>query len=50
MTLVVYLKINGYQFHASNEESADYMVKIATDDLQESDIEQWVKEYINLNE
>lgn len=50
MTLVVYLKMNGYQFNASNEEAADYMVKIATDDLQEADIEQWIKKYIILNE
>lgn len=50
VTLVVYLKMNGYQFNASNEEAANYMVKIATDDLQEADIEQWIKKYITLNE
>lgn len=50
MTLVVYIKINVYRFIASNEEPADYMVKIATDDLQEADIEQWIKAYIRLNE
>jgi death-on-curing protein len=48
MTLVVFLKMNGYQFNASNEEVADYMVKIATDDLQEADIKQWIKKYITL--
>lgn len=50
MTLIVYLKMNGYQFTASNEEAANYMVKIATEDLQETDIEQWIKKYITLNE
>ncbi|HDV5977435.1 TPA: type II toxin-antitoxin system death-on-curing family toxin [Staphylococcus pseudintermedius] len=46
MALVVYLKMNGYHFRASNEEAVDYMVKIATDDLQEADIEKWIKERI----
>ncbi|GEQ06597.1 type II toxin-antitoxin system death-on-curing family toxin [Staphylococcus gallinarum] len=50
MILVVYLKMNGYQFNASNEEAAYYMVKIATDYLQEADIEQWIEKYIILNE
>ncbi|QLK85486.1 type II toxin-antitoxin system death-on-curing family toxin [Staphylococcus sp. 17KM0847] len=46
MALVVFLKINGYQFRAGNEEAVDYIVKIATDDLQEADIEKWIKERI----
>lgn len=46
MTLIVYLKMNGYQFNASNEEAADYMVKIFTDNLQENDIEVWLKDHI----
>ncbi|PCF39792.1 type II toxin-antitoxin system death-on-curing family toxin [Staphylococcus delphini] len=46
MALVVYLKMNSYHFRASNEEAVDYMVKIATDDLQEADIEKWIKERI----
>lgn len=46
IALVVFLKVNGCQFNASNEEAADYMVKIATDDLQESDIELWLKNYM----
>lgn len=50
MTLIVFLKMNGYQFNASNEEVADYMVKIATDDLQEADIQQWIKKHIQIIE
>lgn len=46
MTLVVFLKMNGYQFKASNEEAADCMIKITTGDLQESDIEFWLKHHI----
>jgi len=42
ISLGVFLNMNGYQLTASNIEAADYMVEIATDDLQESDIEKWI--------
>lgn len=48
MTLVVFLKMNGYQFNVDNDEAVEYMVKIATDDLQEADIEQWIVKYLKL--
>ncbi|QJE26598.1 type II toxin-antitoxin system death-on-curing family toxin [Staphylococcus caprae] len=46
LSLGVFLNMNGYQLTASNIEAADYMVKIATNDLQESDIEKWIKGHI----
>ncbi|MCG1072427.1 type II toxin-antitoxin system death-on-curing family toxin [Staphylococcus epidermidis] len=46
LSLGVFLNMNGYQFTASNIEAADYMVKIATNDLQESEIEKWIKGHI----
>ena len=42
ISLGVFLNMNGYQLTASNIEAADYMVEIATDDLQESDIGKWI--------
>lgn len=50
MTMIVFLKVNGYQFNVTNDEAVEYMVRIATEDLQEADIEQWIKAYIKLNE
>lgn len=49
MTMIVFLKVNGYQFNATNNEAVEYMVRIATEDLQEADIEQWIKAYIKSN-
>lgn len=46
MTLIVFLKVNSYQFHATNNEAIEYLVRIATEDLQEADIEQWIKNHI----
>lgn len=42
ISLGVFLNMNGYQLTVSNIEAADYMVEIATEDLQESDIEKWI--------
>lgn len=50
MTMFVYLIVNGYQFNVTNDEAVEDMVRIATDDLQEADIEQWIKACIKLNE
>lgn len=49
MTMIVFLKVNGYHFNATNNEAVEYMVRIATEDLQEADIEQWIKAYIKSN-
>lgn len=49
MTMIVFLKVNGYQFNATNNEAVEYMVRIATEDLQEADVEQWIKAYIKSN-
>ncbi|SUM53507.1 phage protein [Staphylococcus epidermidis] len=46
MTLIVFLRVNGYQFNATNDEAVEYMVKIATEDLQEVDIEHWIKKHV----
>lgn len=43
ISLAVLLNINGYQLTVSNEEAADYMVKVITDDLQEVDISKWIE-------
>ncbi|AVO03445.1 death-on-curing protein (plasmid) [Staphylococcus simulans] len=47
MTLIVFLKVNNYQFTATNNEAIEYLVRIATEDLQEADIEQWIKNHIS---
>lgn len=48
MTMIVFLKVNGYQFNVTNDEAVEYMVRIATEDLQEADIEQWITEHMNI--
>ncbi|MFG0934610.1 hypothetical protein ACF91D_28560 [Staphylococcus sp. 231237_7MaSpsaltlick] len=36
--------------NASNDEAADHMVRITTYDLQEKDIERWIKDNTKLSE
>lgn len=49
MALIVFLELNGYKFVVSNKEAVNYMVKLATDDINEDEIALWISAYSQLS-
>lgn len=49
MALIVFLELNGYKFVVSNKEAVNYMVKLATDDINEGEIALWISAYSQLS-
>lgn len=45
MALTAFLEVNGYRLKVTNKEAADYMVKIATEDINEEEIALWIRQY-----
>ncbi|MBW0763158.1 type II toxin-antitoxin system death-on-curing family toxin [Mammaliicoccus lentus] len=48
MCLNIFLNLNGYELEVNTKEAIDFTVMIATHDLQEDDIEQWILKYIKI--
>lgn len=49
MALIVFLELNGYKFKVSNKEAVNYMVKLATEDINEDEIALWISVYSQLS-
>lgn len=49
MALIVFLELNGYKFMVSNKEAVNYMVKLATEDINEDEIAVWIREHSQLS-
>lgn len=49
MALIVFLELNGYKFMVPNKEAVNYMVKLATDDINEDEIALWISAYSQLS-
>ncbi|MFI3547152.1 type II toxin-antitoxin system death-on-curing family toxin [Mammaliicoccus sciuri] len=49
MALIVFLELNGYKFMVSNKEAVNYMVKLATEDINEDEIALWISAYSELS-
>lgn len=49
MALIVFLELNGYKFMVSNKEAVNYMVKLATEDINEDEIAVWIRKYSQLS-
>lgn len=48
MCLNIFLNLNGYELEVNTKEAIDFTVMIATHDLQEDDIEQWILKHIKI--
>src|SRR5699024_357777 len=48
MCLNIFLNLNGYELAVTTKEAIDFTVMIATHDLQEDDIEQWILKHIKI--
>ncbi|WHI54943.1 type II toxin-antitoxin system death-on-curing family toxin [Mammaliicoccus lentus] len=46
--LNIFLNLNGYELEVNTKEAIDFTVMIATHDLQEDDIEQWILKHIKI--
>lgn len=49
MALIVFLELNGYKFRVSNKEAVNYVVKLATEDINEDEIAVWTRKYSQLS-
>ncbi|MEB8265317.1 type II toxin-antitoxin system death-on-curing family toxin [Mammaliicoccus sciuri] len=49
ISLIVFLELNGYKFMVSNKEAVNYMVKLATEDINEDEIAVWIREHSQLS-
>lgn len=49
ISLIVFLELNGYKFMVSNKEAVNYMVKLATEDINEDEIAVWIREHSKLS-
>ncbi|MDT0746417.1 type II toxin-antitoxin system death-on-curing family toxin [Mammaliicoccus sciuri] len=49
MALIVFLELNGYKFMVPNKEAVNYMVKLATEDINEDEIALWISAYSQLS-
>ncbi|MCD8898524.1 type II toxin-antitoxin system death-on-curing family toxin [Mammaliicoccus sciuri] len=49
ISLIVFLELNGYKFMVSNKEAVNYMVKLATKDINEGEIAVWIREHSQLS-
>ncbi|KTT79941.1 prophage maintenance system killer protein (DOC: death-on-curing) [Mammaliicoccus sciuri] len=49
ISLIVFLELNGYKFMVSNKEAVNYMVKLATEDINEDEIAVWIWEHSQLS-
>lgn len=48
MCLNIFLNLNGYELEVNTKEAIDFTVMIATHNLQEDDIEQWILKHIKI--
>lgn len=49
MALIVFLELNGYKFMVPNKEAVNYIVKLATEDINEDEIALWISAYSQLS-
>lgn len=49
ISLIVFLELNGYKVMVSNKEAVNYMVKLATEDINEDEIAVWIREHSQLS-
>ncbi|MDK7284468.1 type II toxin-antitoxin system death-on-curing family toxin [Staphylococcus pettenkoferi] len=47
MVMLVFLKLNGYRFTIDDDKAVAYMVRIATDNLQEQQIATWIEQHMS---